>query len=152
VALVTTVLVVAQAAGPGALRVVPLALGGFCLWAGAACSQALTCWQSDAALWSAAIQRAPDSPRAWHAYSDELGSRGRLADARLAIERSLALDPRRTRTRVALLYLQVRMGKLDEATKTLAELDAQGAGNARGVPRARLCLEPPHDPRACIED
>jgi hypothetical protein len=151
VAMVTMLLVVARKAGRGALRVVPLALAVFCLWAGVECSRALSCWQSDGALWSTAIQRAPDSPRAWHGYSEELGIRGRLADARLAIERSLTLDSRRIPTRVALLYLQIRMGQFDEAKKTLAELDEQGASNARSVPWARLCLEPPHDPRACIE-
>jgi hypothetical protein len=152
VALVTTLLVVARLAGRGALRVVPLVLGGWCLWAGSECSRALSCWRSDGTLWSTAIDRAPDSPRAWQAYADELGSRGRLADARVAVERSLALNPRRLFTRVTLLYLQIRMGKLDEAKRTLAELDAQGAGNAGRVPRARLCLEPPHDPQACIDE
>jgi protein O-mannosyl-transferase len=151
VVLVTVVLVAARAAGPAVLRVIPFALGVFCLWAGAECSRALACWKSDGTLWSMATQRAPDSPRAWQAYAEELARQGRLTDARRAIERSLALNPSRVFTRVTLLQLQIRRGEIDEARSTLAALDAEGASNARGVSRARLCLEPPRDPQACSE-
>jgi tetratricopeptide (TPR) repeat protein len=82
-------------------------------------------WHDDVALFSDAVQKAPRSPRAWCNLGLAELRRGRREPARMALERTLAIDPDWTAARAALGRIAVHDGRLDEAERQWrAALDA----------------------------
>ena len=107
-------------------------------------------WKDDAALWSAAVERAPDSPRAWAALSRVRRLRGDLDSADEAVDRALALEPTYAPARLTRIYNRLARGEVESAR---AEIDVLRASESRldGLQTAVDCAAgTPDDARACI--
>jgi len=123
------------------LGVVPLVL---------VAQNAVAPWKDDAALWSAAVERAPDSPRAWAALSRVRRLGGDLDSADEAVDRALTLEPTYAPARLTRIYNRLARGDVDSARAEIEELRSVGS-RLDGLQTAVECAEgPPADAQACI--
>ncbi|HTQ04246.1 MAG TPA: hypothetical protein VMI54_10335 [Polyangiaceae bacterium] len=123
-----------------------LALGRHRAWLWLAClpmlpftEQASALWRSDRSLWSAAVERTPDSPRAWSALSDVYRAAGERVNADTAVERALNLNPNYPPALVSEIYGDLAFGRLELAREHLQAIDARHWGDGGGVAKARRC-------------
>lgn len=121
----------------------------FLVGAAAVTVQARSVFRSDADLWQAAVDRAPDSPRAWSALSHTRRVQGRLTDADDAAAHALALDPTYAPARLTRVYNMLARGDVLEARAELSAFDDADA--PPGLALARECASlPPSLAEACI--
>ncbi|HEX7669572.1 MAG TPA: hypothetical protein VF395_08315 [Polyangiaceae bacterium] len=107
-------------------------------------------WQTDLALWQAATDRAPDSPRAWAGLSRTLRVGGDLDGADRAVARAVELDPRFLRARVVRLYNRLSRGDVEGARREFGEIQRLGGSRQQGMRQAAKCLElPPAEAPRC---
>jgi protein O-mannosyl-transferase len=107
-------------------------------------------WKDDAALWSSAVERAPDSPRAWAALSRVRRLRGDLDSADEAVDRALSLEPTYAPARLTRVYNRLARGEVDSARAEIEALRVAASG-LDGLQTAVDCAEgAPADARACI--
>jgi hypothetical protein len=108
-------------------------------------------WRDERSLWTAAVDRAPTSPRAWAALSRVHRQAGEHALAATAIERAIRLDSGYPPALVTRVYNEISVGDLPRARGHLAELERLGLGGYRGVGKARRCSELELDAaKACV--
>jgi len=108
-------------------------------------------WRDERSLWTAAVERSPGSPRAHAGLSRVERASGDLRAAERAVDRALTLDPRYAPALMVRIYNELHEGKVDDARRHLAELPGLGAGDARGLKRARRCASlEAEQARACI--
>ena len=109
-------------------------------------------WQSERALWQAATELTPGSPRAWAGLSRVHRLAHEPAEADLAMARALAVGPEYVPALVTEIYNHLAFGRLDEARAGLAVLDQRGMRDEGGLGKARSCakLDAPSAAR-CIE-
>ncbi len=116
-----------------------------------ACQSSAAVWRSDRALWSAAIECAPSSPRAWVGLSRACRLDGDLGQADRAVDRALTLDPKFVTAHVTRAYNLLWRGDVERAKTELAAVHELGGDRQRGVAKAARCAEmPPEDAMACI--
>jgi hypothetical protein len=112
--------------------------------------RAVAPWKDDATLWSAAVERAPQSPRAWAALSRVHRLGGDLDSADQAVDHALSIEPTYAPARLTRVYNQLARGDVDSAR---AEIDALRANGARldGLDTAVDCAaKMPAEARACV--
>lgn len=111
---------------------------------------AVAAWKDDATLWSVAVLRAPESPRAWAALSRVHRLRGELESADEAVARALDLEPSYAPARLTRIYNRLARGNVDAARAEIEELGASGA-DLEGFEMAIGCAAgTPDQARACI--
>jgi hypothetical protein len=98
-------------------------------------------WRDELTLWTAAVDRQPNSPRAWAALSRVYRIAGDHDAAVVAVERAIALDPTYPPALVTRVYNEIAAQQLDRARAHIADLERRGLGKQRGIPKARRCLE-----------
>jgi hypothetical protein len=98
-------------------------------------------WKSDVALWETAIERAPDSWRAWTAWSRILRLRGDLDGADRAVETAISVGPTAFRPRVTQVYNLLARGKVSEAKVAIDAIKRRGGAGQAGMRRAASCAE-----------
>src|SRR6185503_7313352 len=79
-------------------------------------------WKDDATLWSVAVERAPESPRAWAALSRVRRLRGELDSADEAVARALELEPGYAPARLTRIYNRLARGDVDAARAEIEDL------------------------------
>jgi tetratricopeptide (TPR) repeat protein len=110
-------------------------------------------WQSDLELWTAAVEAAPASARAWTGLSRVRRIAGDLDQALDAADRAVVLDPHFLRARVTRAFALLRAGKVPAARAELRRIDDLGGGAQRGMNRARRCSAlAPADAATCIDE
>lgn len=118
---------------------------------GIACWQAARVWRNERVLWTFAVQRVPESPRAWAALSRVERLDGNLDEADRLAARALALRPDDAAARVTRIYNLLARGLVTDARREIAYLDRLGGGAHPGMPRARLCAKGSEEAaRACV--
>ncbi len=121
-----------------------------CASAGIACFGAARAWATERSVWTAALDHAPDSPRAWAAMSRVERLDGHLDAANHDVARALALDPFYAPARVTRTYNLLARGNLVDARKEIERLELLG-GEHPGLERARQCAaRDAADARRCI--
>jgi len=100
---------------------------------------AMRIWRDERSLWTAAVERSPGSPRALAGLSRVERASGAFRAAERAVDRALELDPRYAPALMVRIYNELHEGKVEDARRHLAELPGLGAGDARGLKRARRC-------------
>ncbi len=100
---------------------------------------ATSIWRDDRALWSAAAEITPASPRAWAGLSrvHRIAREPALADAAMA--RALGADPNYPPALVTQVYNDLAFGRLASAREHLAVLEEHGAGDGGGLAKAKRC-------------
>jgi hypothetical protein len=112
--------------------------------------RARSVFRSDGDLWQAAVDAAPNSPRAWTGLSRVRRLENRLDDADRASTHALALDPSYAPARLTYVYNLLARGDVVEARAELSVLDDDD--HLAGLHRARACARLDADEaRACIE-
>ena len=96
-------------------------------------------WRNDMSLWTTAVERAPEAPRAWTGLSRALRLAGRLDEADIAVERAVRLNPRFLRARVTRTYNHLARGDIEAARREIKEIEHLGGASQRGMARARRC-------------
>ncbi len=107
--------------------------------------QAAAIWKDDLSLWSAAIERAPTSSRAWTGLCRARRLSGDLPGAEAAIGRAIELDPKFLRARVNVVYNALAAGDLARARAAIETVDRLGGSAQMGMARARRCVGLPVD-------
>jgi hypothetical protein len=111
---------------------------------------AVSPWKDDATLWSVAVERAPESPRAWAALSRVRRMRGELDSADDAVAHALILEPAYAPARLTRIYNRLARGDVDAARVEIDELRETGA-QPEGFDVAVGCAAgTPDEARACI--
>lgn len=105
----------------------------------AACWQAARVWRSERVLWTYAVHRAPESPRAWAALSRVERLDGNLDEADRLAARALAIKPDDIPARVTRIYNLLARGFVTEARREIQYVDVLGGGAHPGMARARSC-------------
>jgi tetratricopeptide (TPR) repeat protein len=115
------------------------------------CQRAAAPWENDFALWTSAVERSPDSFRAWVGLSRAFRIRGRLDQADAAVARALAIEPRSLSAHVTRAYNRLARGNVEGARQDIARVRELGGPRQKGLRRAERCaaLEPPAA-QACI--
>ncbi len=109
-------------------------------------------WRDERALWTAATQRSPDSPRAWVGLSWVHRGEGDTARARAALDAALARDADYAPAWVSAAYVSLLDGDPDAARRALARAERlhPQPRSLPGLQRAKACLElEPVARRAC---
>lgn len=127
----------------GRLRIVALAAAAVAPFLVA--RQAAAIWKNDLSLWSAAIERAPTSSRAWAGLCRARRLAGDLPGAEAAIQRAVELDPKFLRARVNVVYNALAAGDLTRARAAIDVVERLGGHAQMGMSRARRCVELPVD-------
>jgi hypothetical protein len=108
-------------------------------------------WRSDAELWSAAIERAPASARAWTGLARSLRLSGDLDGADRAVERAIVLEPGSLRARVTRVYNLLARGDIARARAELEDIRRRGGARQLGMRRAAQCADgPASDAPRCV--
>lgn len=97
-------------------------------------------WQTDLSLWTAGVERAPLSPRAWTGLATARRVAGDLDGADAAIARAIALDPSFLRARVTAVYGALARGDVDRARQAILEVERLGGHDQTGMRQARRCV------------
>lgn len=109
-------------------------------------------FESDAALWRKAVERAPTSARAFAGLSRVRRLEGDLDGADQAVERALALDPSSVTARVTRIYNRLARGDVMGARTYIRDMEARGEQSQRGMQRAMECaVLAPADATRCID-
>jgi len=109
-------------------------------------------WRSDSALWSAAIERAPDSARAWTGFSRMRRMAGDLDGADRAVARAIELEPSFLRARVTRVYNLLARGDVVRARGELEDIRHRGGGRQLGMRRAEECVQlNPREAARCVD-
>jgi tetratricopeptide (TPR) repeat protein len=112
--------------------------------------RAVAPWKNDATLWSVAVERAPESPRAWAALSRVHRLRGELDSADEAVAHALALEPSYAPARLTRIYNRLARGDVDAARVEIEELRLADS-HLEGFETAIGCAaRTPEEARACI--
>jgi len=119
----------------GLLLAVCVLLGGL----GVASSRASSVWASEVNLWTAAVQSAPASARAWGALSRVHRIAGQRDLAERSIERALALRPGYVSAQAAQVLNLLWFGDLEGARRELARMDADASMPGESLRSARRC-------------
>jgi hypothetical protein len=98
-------------------------------------------WRNERALWSAATELTPASPRAWAglARAHRLAQEREPADA--AMSRALAVGPDYAPGLVTEIYNHLAFGRVDEARERLKGMDIRGFHDEGGLGKARACAK-----------
>jgi hypothetical protein len=111
---------------------------------------AVSPWKDDATLWSVAVERAPESPRAWAALSRVRRLQGELDSADEAVAHALTLEPRYAPARLTRIYNRLARGDVDAARAEIDELLVAGP-HPEGFEMAVGCAAgTPDEARACV--
>lgn len=119
----------------GALLAALVLLGGL----GVASSRASSVWASEADLWTAAVQSAPASARAWAALSRVHRIAGQRELAERTMDRALALRPGYVSAQAAQILTLLWFGDLDAARRQLARMDPNASMPGETLRSARRC-------------
>lgn len=119
----------------GVLLAALVLLGGL----GVASSRASSVWGSEVELWTAAVQNAPASARAWTALSRVHRIAGQRDLAERTMERALALRPGYVSAQAAQVLTSLWFGDLEGARRELARLDASASMPGDTLRSARRC-------------
>ena len=103
--------------------------------------RATTRWRSERALWTAAVELTPVSPRAWAALSRVHRLAGEREAADMALTRALGADPSYAPALVTEIYNDLTFGRLGLAREHLAALEQRGAGEGGGLGKAKRCAK-----------
>jgi tetratricopeptide (TPR) repeat protein len=101
--------------------------------------QATRIWKDERSVWTAAVERSPNSTRALAALSRVERQAGNSALAETLVAQALALDPTYAPALVTRIYNELHAGDVERARAHLAELPALGADDAKGAKKARRC-------------
>jgi len=114
------------------LAVLPLAVVAF---------TASGMWRNERALWSAATELTPASPRAWAALArvHRLASERDAAD--VAMSRALAVGPDYAPGLVTEIYNHLAFGRLEEARERLTAMERRGFHDEGGLGKAKACAK-----------
>lgn len=105
-------------------------------------------FRSDRDLWTNAVERAPDSARAWSGLARVRRLAGDLDGADAAARKAIALDPTYAPARLTRAYNLIARGELEEARAALLPLEGK---SLPGLALARTCVAlRPDAARACI--
>ena len=119
----------------GALLAALVLLGGL----GFASSRASSVWASEANLWTAAVQSAPASARAWAALSRVHRIAGQRELAERTMDRALALRPGYVSAQAAQILTLLWFGDLEAARRALARMDPNASMPGETLRSARRC-------------
>lgn len=108
-------------------------------------------WHDDRALWSYAVLRTPDSPRAWAALSRVERLSGDLDAADRDLARALAIRPNHVPSHVTRVYNLLARGNVWDARAELRLVEDLGGASHPGIALARTCAkQPPEAAKLCI--
>ena len=110
-----------------------------CAAAALVCTRSERVWANERAVWTAAVARAPMSPRAWAALSRVERLDGNLALADRDVARALELEPGYAPAHVTRAYDLLAHGDVEAARREIARLDRFGQGQQPALARARFC-------------
>jgi Flp pilus assembly protein TadD len=118
-----------------------------------AAQPALAAWSTDRSLWTAAVEKAPESARAWTGLSRALRLDGDHGGAEKACRRAIALDPNYAPARVTAAYNALARGDVDAARLAIDDARAVGGDEAPGLGLAVTCAAGPRERAAeCIRN
>jgi len=98
-------------------------------------------WQNERALWIAATELTPSSPRAWSGLArvHRLAHEREAADA--AMSRALAVGPDYAPGLVTEIYNHLAFGRVDEARERLLAMERRGFHDEGGLGKAKACAK-----------
>jgi tetratricopeptide (TPR) repeat protein len=103
--------------------------------------QATTIWRDERTLWTAALQRNPESARAWTNMARVHRRAGELPEVDRAVARALELAPRYPYALVARVFADLSSGRLEQARRHLAEIRALELTDTPGFRKAEHCAK-----------
>jgi hypothetical protein len=110
--------------------------------------RAAAAYRDDRTLWPIAVERCPQSPRAWTGLARVRRLDGDLSGADAAVAEALRLDPSYAPARLTAIYNAIARG---DVAAGRAMLDALPVTSLPGLPRARTCAAlAPDEARSCI--
>ncbi|HEY3498235.1 MAG TPA: hypothetical protein VGK73_26235 [Polyangiaceae bacterium] len=123
------------------LRRSPIGLGFLCVPLLVPTYRATQLWKDNRTLWSRAVELTPGSARAWLNLSRAQRKSGEHAAATSSLEHAISLVPDWAPALLARVYDDITDKRMEDARAHVAQILAQGLGNARGVRRAVECVK-----------